>query len=379
MPIWGPGNIIVIFSTCQTSLFYMMRSVITGTGSYIPPEIIKNAAFKDHVFYTNESRPLQVPIQDIISKFKTITGIEERRYAPPEITASDMAVEAARAAIADSGVDPETLDQIIVAHNYGNVVPVSHQSDCVPSLASRVKFSLGIRNPSCIAFDLLFGCPGWLQGLIQADINCRAGVASKCLVIGTETLSKVIDPADRDSMLFADGAGACIIEYKDTHEQDTGILGSCTQSDCGEEAFYIYFGKTYAPACDNYTHYIKMKGRKVYEYAVSQAPRAMKACLDKSGIAIHDLKKIIIHQANEKMDAAIVQELYKLYNAQPPVGIMPMSIRYLGNSSVATIPTLYHLVKKGLLPDHNIGSGDVVLFASVGAGMNINAVCYREQ
>lgn len=356
----------------------MMRSVITGTGSYIPPEIIKNAAFQDHVFYTNESRPLEVPVQEIISKFKAITGIEERRYAPPEITASDMAVEAARAAIAGSGIDPETLDQIIVAHNYGNVVPVTHQSDCVPSLASRVKFNLGIRNPSCIAFDLLFGCPGWLQGLIQADINCRAGAASRCLIIGTETLSKVIDPADRDSMLFSDGAGACIIEYKDTHEQDTGILGSCTQSDCGEEAFYIHYGKSYAPAGDHYIHYIKMKGRKVYEYAVSQAPRAMKACLDKSGISIHELKKIFIHQANEKMDAAIVHELYKLYNTRPPAGIMPMSIGHLGNSSVATIPTLYHLVKKGLLEDHRVSSGDVVLFASIGAGMNINAVCYRE-
>ena len=121
-----------------------------------------------------------------------------------------------------------------------------------------------------------------------------------------------------------------------------------------------------------------MKGRKVYEYAMKYVPQAMKDCLDKSGTPISALKKIFIHQANEKMDEGIIKGLYKLYNiTKPPEHIMPMSIHWLGNSSVATVPTLYDLVLKAEVEHHELSKGDVILFASVGAGMNINAICYR--
>jgi 3-oxoacyl-[acyl-carrier-protein] synthase-3 len=121
-----------------------------------------------------------------------------------------------------------------------------------------------------------------------------------------------------------------------------------------------------------------MKGRKVYEYAMKHVPVAMKDCLDKAGVDIKDLKKVFIHQANEKMDEGIIKAMYKLYGSTPPPkGIMPMSIHTLGNSSVATVPTLLDMVRKNKMPEHALSAGDVVLFASVGAGMNINAVCYR--
>jgi 3-oxoacyl-[acyl-carrier-protein] synthase-3 len=124
--------------------------------------------------------------------------------------------------------------------------------------------------------------------------------------------------------------------------------------------------------------YIKMKGRKVYEYALKHVPLAMKACLEQSGVHLSEVNKILIHQANEKMDEEIVNRLYSLYGYDKPAeGIMPMSIQWLGNSSVATIPTLYHMIMKGEMAEHEIKKGDVILFASVGAGMNINAVCYR--
>ena len=103
----------------------------------------------------------------------------------------------------------------------------------------------------------------------------------------------------------------------------------------------------------------------------------MKECLDKSGIEINNLKKILIHQANEKMDEAIVQRFYKLYDQKMPEGIMPMSIHKLGNSSVATVPTLYDMLVKGQLENQSIHKGDIILFASVGAGMNVNAIVYR--
>jgi 3-oxoacyl-[acyl-carrier-protein] synthase-3 len=291
--------------------------------------------------------------------------------------ASDMAFFAAREAIDMSGIDPETIDQIIVAHNFGDVLNNTIQSDAIPSLASRVKHELGIKSPACIAYDLLFGCPGWVQGLIHADAFFKAGIAKKALIIGTETLSRVIDPFDRDSMIFSDGAGACILEYKETGEEGSGIMGASVQSHCSDEAYYINMDSSYLPDSDPSIRYIKMKGRKVYEYAVRHVPPAMKDCLDKSGIDIDSLKKVFIHQANEKMDEAMINKLYKLYDKTPPKDVMPMSIHLLGNSSVATIPTLLDLVLRGKKEGHELQPGDIVLFASVGAGMNINAVSYR--
>lgn len=356
----------------------MLCSVITGTGSYIPPHIQSNSDFAKHLFYSETQEPLSTPPQEVVEKFRQITGINERRYTSDNLNASDIGSMAAIAAIDDSGIDPETIDQLIVAHNFGNVIKHTIQTDAVPSLASHIKHSLGIRNPNCIAYDILFGCPGWVQGLIQADAFFKAGVAQKALVIGAETLSRVIDMYDRDSMIFSDGAGAAVLEYKESGKNGPGILGTAVQTHAEEELSYINMGKSYFPGSDGRIRYIKMKGRKVYEYAMKYVPVAMKLCLEKSGVPIGDLKKIFIHQANEKMDEGIIKRLYQLYGiANPPGNIMPMSIHWLGNSSVATVPTLFDLVRKNKVDFHELEGGDVILFASVGAGMNINAVCYR--
>lgn len=354
------------------------RTVITGTGSFIPAHIKTNQDFTSSEFYGEDHQLLTTPATEIVEKFKGITGIEERRYADLNMNSSDMALIASRIAIEDAGIDPETIDQIIFAHNFGDVVKDSIQTDVLPALASRVKQGLGIRNPSCVAYDILFGCPGWIQGVIQGHAFINAGIAKKCLVIGSETLSRVIDVHDRDSMIFSDGAGACIIESLDAATTDSGILATSVQSHCIDEAYYLSMGKSYLPDADPNIRYMKMKGRKVYEYAIKYVPLAMKECLDKSGISIAEVKKFFLHQANEKMDEGFVKALYKLYGIKEvPAHIMPMSIHKLGNSSVATIPTLYDLVKRNLLQDHSIAKGDIVVFASVGAGMNINAFSYR--
>jgi 3-oxoacyl-[acyl-carrier-protein] synthase-3 len=356
----------------------MFRSVITGTGSYIPTEIKTNRQFANQTFYTEDGQPIRIEPKIIVDKFEKITGIAERRYVTDDLNTSDIATIAAAEAIEHSGIDPETIDQIIVAHNFGNVLKGTVQCDGTPSIASRVKFNLKIQNPHCIAYDILFGCPGWIQGLIQTDAFFKAGLAKRALVIGAETLSRVIDDYDRDSMIFSDGAGATIVEYKEVEEKGSGILSFGVLSHCADEAYYINMGNSYYPESDPGLRYIKMKGRKVYEYALKNVPVAIKECIDKSGVAIEDVKKIFIHQANEKMDEAIVQALYKLYGFdEAPEDIMPMTIHYLGNSSVATVPTLYDLILKGKDEDHSVQQGDVVVFASVGAGMNINAVCYR--
>jgi 3-oxoacyl-[acyl-carrier-protein] synthase-3 len=356
----------------------MIKSVITGTGAYIPEDIQLNQDFSGHSFFGKDGLALTSSAQSIIDKFSKITGINERRYVANHLNASDIAIEASREAILDSGIDPETLDQIIVSHNFGDVANGSTQSQNVPSLASKVKHGLGIRNPQCVAYDVLVGCPGWLHSLIMSHAWFKAGMARKILLVGTETLSRVIDKSDRDSMIFSDGAGACLAESKDLEDGDSGIMSSASQTHSREELDFIDMGKSFRYNDNHADLYLKMKGRKVYEYAITYVPAAMKLCLDEAGIHIDQVNKIFIHQANEKMDDEILKRLYKLYgNSEPPQGVMPMSIHWLGNSSVATIPTLYHMVRQGKMSEHKLKQGDIVLFGSVGAGMNINAVCYR--
>jgi 3-oxoacyl-[acyl-carrier-protein] synthase-3 len=351
-----------------------MNIKITGSGSYIPTVTVKNKDFSNHVFLNEDGSNFGLTNDIITEKFYGITGIQERKYASNELTTSDIGLIAAEKAIADANLDPETLDYIIFAHNFGDVNKGAIQSDMLPSLASRVKHKLRIKNPKCIAYDMLFGCPGWVEGVIQAQAYIKAGMAKKCLVIGAETLSRVVDPHDRDSMIYADGAGATIIEATD---DEGGILAHETATYTYDEAHFLFFGKSFNKDHDPNVRYIKMHGRKIYEFALSNVPKAMKECLDKSGVDISQLKKILIHQANEKMDEAIIQRFYKLYDQQMPDGIMPMSIHELGNSSVATVPTLFDLLTKGKIKDQSINKGDVILFASVGSGMNINAIVYK--
>lgn len=351
-----------------------MNIKITGTGSYIPNVVEKNEDFYQHEFLNEDGSIINSPNEVIIEKFKAITGIGERRYADHSLTTSDIAFYAAKKAIADAQINPEELDYIIVAHNYGDIKHNTQQSDTVPSIASRVKHLLKIKNPKCVGYDMLFGCPGWIEATIQANAFIKSGIAKKCLIIGAETLSRVIDKHDRDSMIYSDGAGAVILE---SSSNDGGILAHDSATYALDEAHYIYFGKTNNQEISEKQRFIKMYGRKIYEFALSNVPAAMKSCLDQSGVDIKDVKKILIHQANEKMDEAIVQRFYKLYDMKMPEGIMPMTINKLGNSSVATVPTLYDMILKGELEGHSINKGDIILFASVGAGMNINAIVYK--
>lgn len=352
-----------------------MKSKIIGTGSYIPALVHPNSEFSAQRFYTENQELIDKPSAEIAEKFQEITGIRERRYAEEKYNCSDLGFFAAEKAIADAGINPEEIDQIVFAHNFGDVRKHTLQTDVLPALASRVKHRLKIKNPNCVAYDLLFGCPGWVQGLIQMDAFLKAGIAKTALVISAETLSRVLDPFDRDSMIFSDGAGACILRNE---EGDSGILSTRVCSHTLEEAYYLFLGKSNFPESDPRVRYIKMNGRKVYEYALTHVPQAMKECLDEANVSIDDLKKVFIHQANEKLDEGVIKRFYRLYGRKElPENIMPMSVHELGNSSVATIPTLLDRARKGKLPDHKLQSGDIILLASVGAGMNINAVTYR--
>ncbi len=353
-----------------------MRSKIIGVGSFIPSKVATNEGFENHDFYTEDGSPFDHDNAVIIEKFKAITGIAERRYIKDNLVTSEIAQFAAENALKDARIDKETLDYIIVAHNYGDVKHGTQQSDTVPSLASRVKHLLRIKNPKCVAYDILFGCPGWVEGMIQAEAYIKSGLAKRCMVIGAEALSRVVDQHDRDSMIYSDGAGATIVEGVDESSQ-SGVLAHASATYTYDEAHFIYFGESNNQELNDARRYIKMYGRKIYEFALSNVPNAMKDCLDEAGISIDEVKKVFIHQANEKMDEAIIKRFFKLYGKEAPHDVMPMTIDKLGNSSVATVPTVFDLVVKGKLDGHNVKQGDIVIFASVGAGMNINAIVYR--
>jgi len=351
---------------------------IVGTGSYIPSRVIGNDYFRDYTFYdANTKLPLEKTNDEIIQKFKEITNISERRWITDDLLNSDMAALAVKEAYESANIDPESLDFIIVGHNYGDVKPGSTQVDLLPSLANKVKAKLNIQNPACICHDIISGCPGWTQAMIVADAYIRSGTYTRGVVVGSDVLSRISDPHDRDTMIYADGSGATIVEAVESDEP-TGILSHSSRSDSVNYWNLLTNGDSFNPDLNGNLQYIKMAGHKLYVYAISFVPGVVKESIEKAGLQLSDIKKVLIHQANEKMDEAILKNLFKLYNEKNiPEGIMPMSIEKLGNSSSATVPTLLDSILKGRLEGQVINAGDYIIFCSVGAGMNINSIVYK--
>jgi 3-oxoacyl-[acyl-carrier-protein] synthase-3 len=351
----------------------MANSIITATGSFIPENRIPNTQFLDKTFYDSQGQRLHRSNPEIVKKLREITGIQERRHASDDMCTSDMALKAAERAL--EGCDRESLDYIIVAHNFGDVKSDSLRCDTVPTIASRVKHGLRIKNPYTVAFDLPFGCPGWLQGVIVADYFIKSGDATRALVIGAETLGRIADPHDIDSMIYSDGAGAAVVEAT---TEDVGILAHLSRTDTHDQAFLLRLGSSYNPERNDGKLFIKMDGHNIYKYAVKTVPLVVKQSLEKSGLGLHDVNKILVHQANEKLDSAIIKRLFDLYKVKEiPADIMPMIISWTGNSSVATLPTMLDLILRGKLDGHRLNPGNIVVFASVGAGMNVNSMIYK--
>lgn len=354
-----------------------MYTKIIGTGSYIPSKIIANDYFKNYRFFDPATKaPFEKSNEEIISKFEEITNIKERRWVEDDKTTSDMAAKAIKNAIEHACIDVETLDFIIVGTNFGDIRPDSICVDLLPAVANRVKAKLNIKNPACIAHDVVAGCPGWTQAMIIADAYIRSGIYKRGVVVGADILSRISDPHDRDTMIYADGAGATIVEGIESDEP-LGIISHSSRSDCVPYANLLTLGPSYNEE-EQQNLYLKMSGHKLYVYAISFVPGVVKDSIEKAGLQLSDIKKVIIHQANEKMDDVILKGVFKLYGKKEiPEGIMPMSIDKLGNSSAATVPTLLDLVIRGQMEGQKINPGDYIILCSVGAGMNINSIIYK--
>lgn len=353
-------------------------TVVKGTGSHIPEVLVKNSDFLNHEFYDPTTREkFDKDNEEIIEKFREITNIEERRFVREDQVTSDIAALAGKNAIETAGIDQEELDFIIVAHNFGDMHADNLRTQAMPSVANKVKQKLNIQRPDVHVHDVINGCPSWVQAMIVADAYIRTGNFKKGLVIGSDVNSRVGDPHDRDTMIFSDGAGAVVVEGVES-ETPVGILSYSGRSDTNIETEYLSMDVSLNPDYKEKNLFIRMQGHKIYVYALSTVPKVVKESLDKAELDIDDVNKVLIHQANEKMDEAILLRLFKLYRKKGDVKeVMPMNINKLGNTSSATIPTLWDQVMKENLGGHKIESGNVVVLCSVGGGMNINSIVYK--
>lgn len=353
----------------------MPSTIIIGSGSYIPDNVIDRNNFLDSEFYDENGNRIEKNNEEIVDKFIEITEIAKRRYVDSNLLNSDIGAEAVKIAIEDAGIDKESIDYIIAATNFGDIDNNGQQS-FMPSLSALIKNKVGIKSTKCVNYDMIFGCPGWVEGLILANTLIKSGRAKNIVVVGSETLSRATDPYDRDKMIFADGAGAVVVSASD--EENVGILADNTQCFNVEEIDFLKNSCSLNPNADQKRRHVRMKGRKIYEFALKNVPLAIKDTIDKAELSIEDIDKILIHQANAKMDHAIADRLHRLYGIRGyDEKLTPMTVQEFGNTSVACIPTMYDLIIKNKMEGQAFKENSNIVFASVGAGMNINAVVYK--
>lgn len=352
------------------------NSIILGTGCALPALAVPNSHFAANEFYDREGTRIDKTSDEIIGKLEAITGIRERRYVPFDQDSVPLMTAASMAAVEDAGLEVNDLSGIVVAHNAGNMVPGTGGFHTVPNLAASLKNAIECTSHNCFAYDILFGCPGWLQGVILAHQTIMCGDAQHILVTGLEIASRMLDPHDVDSMILGDGCGACVISGSD--DAAAGIRSYSTFSHAQDDNRIIYLGESNKNGVDGEC-YFHMNGREVYKYATVWVPRVIKDALDKAGLGIDDVDIFLFHQANAKMLASIAKNLADTYGVSESSlqGKIPSTIEFLGNTSVATIPTMLDLIRTNKLDGYNISEGQVAVMASVGAGMHCNALVYR--
>jgi len=320
---------------------------ITALGCHVPPGVLTNSDLEKLVDTTNEW---------ILER----VGIAERHIAAPEVATSDMAVEAACAALAQRGIAAAEIDAIIVC----TVTP----DMLFPSTACLVQNRIGANR--AWGFDLLAACAGFIYGLTTGAHLVMGGTHQKVLVIGADTMSRIIDYTDRNTcILFGDAAGAMLIEPADPGEGFIGFLNEIDGS--GADFLKMPAGGSRQPATAETVrdrlHYVKQQGQQVYKYAVRKMYETCRDLLDQHGLSALDVKLMIPHQANHRIITSAAERL-----GMNPEQVIINIDRY-GNTTAATIP----LATRDAVQSGKLHKGDVVIFAAVGAGFTVGANLWR--
>ncbi len=326
----------------------MPGAKITALGCYVPPGVLTNHDLEKLV-ETND--------QWILER----TGISERHIAPPEMASSDMAFEAAKIALANRGIDAAELDAIIVC----TVTP----DMLFPATACLVQNKLGAKK--AWGFDLIAACSGFIYGLTTAAHFVKAGTHKKVLVIGADTMSRIIDYTDRTTcILFGDGAGAMLVEPTD--DPNEGFIGFNNEID-GSGGDYLKqpAGGSRMPATAETVaqrlHYVKQDGQQVFKYAVRKMYENSRDLLARHGYEGKDLKVMIAHQANRRIITAAAERLGMTEDQ------VIININRFGNTTAATIP----LATRDAIEQGKLKKGDLVIFAAVGAGFTVGVNLWR--
>jgi 3-oxoacyl-[acyl-carrier-protein] synthase-3 len=289
------------------------------------------------------------------------TGIAERHIAPPEMASSDMAVEAAKIALEQRGIDPGELDAILVC----TVTP----DMLFPATACLVQNRLGAKH--AWGFDLIAACSGFIYGLTTAAHLVKAGTHKKVLVIGSDTMSRIIDYTDRGTcILFGDGAGAMLIEPTD--DPNEGFIGFNNEIDgSGGDFLKQPAGGSRMPATAETVaqrlHFVKQDGQQVFKYAVRKMYENSRDLLERHGYTGKDLKVMIAHQANRRIITAAAERLGMACDQ------VIINIDRYGNTTAATIP----LATRDAIDQGKLKKGDLVIFAAVGAGFTVGVNLWR--
>lgn len=312
-----------------------MRAKIIGTGSYLPKNIATND-FLSTIVDTND--------EWITSR----TGIKSRHLVSEDETTASMAYEAAKKALADAKLKPEDVELIIVATCTADTL--------VPSTACDVQGRLGAVN--AVAFDLNAACSGFIFALNTADAYFQSGMYKNALIIGVETLSRIVDWADRSvCVLFADGAGAAVVTA-----DETGVIAATMGSDGDRcHAIYVKSRENHNPFCpeEKPTDHLFMDGAAVFKFATKTVPKSIKDTLEKAGLTPEQVDCFLLHQANMRINQSIAKTL------KVSMDKIPANMDHCGNTSGASVPLLLDEVnKKGLLK-----SGDTIVMAGFGAGL----------
>ena len=329
-----------------------MRKVkITALGCYVPPRVLTNDDLEKMVETNN---------QWILER----TGISERHIADPDAATSDLAVEAARQALEQAGTDAADLDAILVC----TVTP----DMLFPSTACLVQHQIGATR--AWGFDLVAACSGFLYGLTTAAHLVAAGTHNKVLVIGSDTMSRIIDYTDRSTcVLFGDGAGAMLIEpLAADDDQQLGFIDFIGQIDgSGGDCLKMPAGGSRMPATiqtvEQRMHYVHQDGQQVFKYAVKKMFEVSSGLLARNGLSPKDVDLMIPHQANRRIITATADRLGLACDK------VIINIDKYGNTTAGTIP----LATRDAIETGRLKKGDLVLFAAVGAGYTVGASLWR--